>query len=167
MLGAALPFYLGWTVWSRQHPPLRLMSDAEQFEWQQRIPSALAAQQHSEPITVCGDGQQVRGNTYIADCVRATVAAVEANPGELYNVGGGEAATVWDILHRLERLSGRRALTRLEPARAGDQLYTFADTTKLRSHLGWEPRVTLDEGLAQQWVWQKRELEQLRLARSA
>ena len=120
-----------------------------------------------EPITVCGDGQQVRGNTYIADCVRATVAAVEANPGELYNVGGGEAATVWDILHRLERLSGRRALTRLEPARAGDQRYTFADTTKLRSHLGWEPRVTLDEGLAQQWVWQKHELEQQRPARSA
>src|SRR5262249_1245751 len=45
-----------------------------------------------EPITVCGDGLQVRGNTYIEDCVEATVRAAEALPGETYNVGGGETA---------------------------------------------------------------------------
>ncbi len=49
----------------------------------------------NEPITVYGDGLQVRGNTYIDDCVAATVAAVEALPGETYNVGGGETASVW------------------------------------------------------------------------
>ena len=87
-----------------------------------------------------------------------TVAAVEAHPGELYNVGGGEAATVWDILHRLEKLSGRRALTRLEPARAGDQRYTFADTTKLQRHLGWQPLTILDDGLARQVAWQRLEV---------
>jgi nucleoside-diphosphate-sugar epimerase len=108
-----------------------------------------------EPVTVCGDGLQVRGNTYVSDCVAATIAAVGARPGEVFNVGGGETATVWDVLRKLEALAGRRAVIKEEPARAGDQRYTFADTAKLRGHLGWEPRVGLDEGLARQWDWQK------------
>jgi nucleoside-diphosphate-sugar epimerase len=44
-----------------------------------------------------------------------------------------------------------------EPARPGDQRYTFADTSRLRTYLGWEPRVGLDEGLARQWAWQAAE----------
>ncbi len=111
-----------------------------------------------EPLTVNGDGLQVRGNTYIADCVEATIAACRALPGETYNVGGGEAANVWDILRKLETITGRKPLVKREPARPGDQRYTFADTTKLRNHLGWEPQTNLDEGLAQQCAWQEREL---------
>ena len=108
-----------------------------------------------EPLTVFGDGMQVRGNTYIDDCVAATVAAVEALPGEVYNVGGGEAATVWDILQRLEKIIGKSANVRREPARPGDQRYTSADTAKLTRHLGWQPQVGLDEGLARQVAWQR------------
>jgi nucleoside-diphosphate-sugar epimerase len=108
-----------------------------------------------EPITVNGDGQQVRGNTYISDCVDVTIRAAEARVGETYNVGGGETASVWDILHKLEKIAGARANTRQEAARPGDQRYTFADTTRLRRHLNWEPRVGLDEGLARQIEWQK------------
>jgi nucleoside-diphosphate-sugar epimerase len=117
----------------------------------------IRAMLREEPISVYGDGQQVRGNTYVADCVAATIAAVAAHPGEVYNVGGGEAATVWDIIHKLEALAGRRAVIRQEPPRPGDQRYTFADTAKLRTHLGWEPHVGLDEGLARQWAWQQAE----------
>jgi nucleoside-diphosphate-sugar epimerase len=108
-----------------------------------------------QPITVFGDGLQVRGNTYVTDCVAATVAALDAPPGEVYNVGGGETASVWDILRKLEQLTGRAADVRREPARPGDQRFTFADTGKLKRQLGWEPRVGLDEGLAQQVAWQR------------
>jgi nucleoside-diphosphate-sugar epimerase len=121
----------------------------------------------NEPITVYGDGMQVRGNTFIMDCVRATMRAMDAMPGETFNVGGGETATVWDILHKLEGLARRRAVVKQEPARPGDQRYTFADTGKLRQHLGWEPQTTLDEGLAQQWAWQARELERTNRLREA
>lgn len=107
-----------------------------------------------QTIEVCGDGQQVRGNTYIADCVAATVAAVSAPVHETYNVGGGEAASVWEIIHRLEKISGRKARTRQVAARAGDQRYTLADTSKLTRQLGWRPQTTLEEGLARQWAWQ-------------
>ncbi len=106
-----------------------------------------------QPVTVNGDGQQVRGNTYIDDCVAATAAAVAAHPGELYNVGGGETATVWDILGKIEAVAGRRFQIRQAPARPGDQRTTFADTTRLRTHFGWEPRTGLDDGLARQWAW--------------
>ena len=89
----------------------------------------------------------------------ATIAAAAATPGEVYNVGGGEMASVWDILHRLEAIIGVKAQARQLAARPGDQRHTFADTTKLRRHLGWEPRVGLDEGLARQVEWQKQNSE--------
>jgi len=107
-----------------------------------------------EPVVVYGDGLQVRGNTYISDCIDATVKATQALPGETYNIGGGQVATVWDILHKLENITGRKAAVRKEPARPGDQRYTCADTGKLTRHLGWQPLVELDEGLARQVEWQ-------------
>jgi nucleoside-diphosphate-sugar epimerase len=117
----------------------------------------IQAMLEDRPVTIYGDGQQVRGNTYVADCVEATLAAMEAPAGEIYNVGGGETASVWDIVHKLEAISGRKARIRHEPARAGDQARTGADTTKLRRHLGWQARTPLDEGLAQQWQWQAKQ----------
>jgi nucleoside-diphosphate-sugar epimerase len=108
-----------------------------------------------EPVTVFGDGCQVRGNTYIDDCVEATVAAAGALPGETFNVGGGETASVWDILDKLERIIGRKAQVLRQAARAGDQRQTVADTAKLWRHLGWQARVGLDEGLARQVDWHR------------
>src|SRR5262249_42314521 len=106
-------------------------------------------------ITVYGDGLQARGNTYVSDCVEATVRSMEAPVLETYNVGGGEVANVWEILAKLEALTGRKADVRRAPARPGDQRYTCADTSKLGPHLGWRRRVTLDEGLARQVAWQR------------
>src|SRR5262249_56074640 len=53
----------------------------------------IAALLRDEPITVFGDGNQVRGNTYIDDCVAATIAAAAAFPGETFNLGAGETAS--------------------------------------------------------------------------
>jgi nucleoside-diphosphate-sugar epimerase len=115
----------------------------------------IAALLQGRPIAVFGDGLQVRGNTYVSDCVAATIAAMRAPLGETYNVGGGESASVWDILHKLESITGRSAQTRREPARPGDQRYTFADTGKLQRHLGWQPQCSLAAGLARQIAWQR------------
>lgn len=119
-----------------------------------RFVQALA---NGEPVVIYGDGTQMRGNTYVTDCVEATMAAIQALPGEIYNVGGGEAVSVWDVLGKLEVLVGRRAAIRREPARPGDQRSTGADTTKLYRHLAWQPRISLDEGLARQVSWQRGE----------
>jgi nucleoside-diphosphate-sugar epimerase len=115
----------------------------------------IAALLDNQPITVYGDGQQMRGNTYIDDCVEATVAALRAPVGEIYNLGGGETASVWDILGKLETILGRRAVLRREAARPGDQRSTIADTSKLQRHLGWQAKTTLTDGLARQIAWQR------------
>jgi nucleoside-diphosphate-sugar epimerase len=115
----------------------------------------VAALLAGQPITVYGDGQQVRGNTYVADCVEATTLAIEANVGETYNVGGGETIALWEVIRKLEQLTGRRADVIRQPTRSGDQRSTFADTSKLTRHLGWRPRVGLDEGLTRQVEWQR------------
>jgi nucleoside-diphosphate-sugar epimerase len=83
------------------------------------------------------------------------VAVLGAPLGEVYNVGGGETANVWEILGKLERIVGRRAVVHREAARPGDQRVTGADTSKLYRHLGWQPRIGLDEGLARQVAWQQ------------
>lgn len=118
---------------------------------------------NDQPVVVYGDGHQNRGNTYIDDCVDATVAAMHAPLGETYNLGGGESATVWDILHQLEGILGKKPKIRQEPARPGDQRATFADTTKLHRHLGWKATTSLSEGLARQAAWQS-QFQQLRRA---
>jgi len=108
-----------------------------------------------QPIAIFGDGHQVRGNTFVEDCVAALVAVMDAPVGETYNLGGGETATLLDVLGRLERIAGRKARVIHGEAREGDQRFTGADTSKLLHHLGWKPRVGLDEGLARQVEWQR------------
>jgi nucleoside-diphosphate-sugar epimerase len=108
-----------------------------------------------EEVLVYGDGEQVRGNTHVTDCVYATVAAVSAAIGEVFNVGGGEAVSVWEVLRKLEAITGRTAHIRREPARPGDQRHTCADARKLQRELGWSPKVRLDDGLARQVAWQR------------
>jgi nucleoside-diphosphate-sugar epimerase len=108
-----------------------------------------------KPITLTGDGLQVRGNTYIADCVEATLKATRAMPGETFNLGGGELVTVLEVIRKLERIIGKPAILERHPPRKGDQLATGADVTKLTRHVGWKPSTSLDEGLAKQVDWQR------------
>ena len=105
-------------------------------------------------FTLFGDGEQSRSFTYVGDVVRATVAAMERAPaGALYNVGGGEEATLNHALALLEKIAGRTLEVVRGPAVPGDQRRTRADTTRIREALGWEPEVPLAQGLAAQWEW--------------
>jgi nucleoside-diphosphate-sugar epimerase len=114
---------------------------------------ALALVQE-RPFDLFGDGRQTRGFTYVSDLVAATVAAMERAPaGALYNVGGGAEASLLDAIAVFERLSGRRLELRRHPQVPGDQRRTNADTTRIREALGWQPRVSLEDGLRAQWNW--------------
>ena len=115
------------------------------------VVTALA---EGRPFTLFGDGEQSRSFTYVADVVRATGAAMERAPaGAVYNVGGGEEATVNHALALLERISGRKLEVVRAPDIPGDQRRTKADTTRIREALGWSPEVPLEQGLAAQWDW--------------
>lgn len=108
-----------------------------------------------EPIHLTGDGLHVRGNTYIDDCIDATVKAASVMPGEVFNLGGGELVTVIDAIHKIEMITGRTATIIRKPARPGDQVATAADVTKLFRHTGWKPTTGIESGLARQVEWQK------------
>ena len=102
---------------------------------------------NDEPITLTGDGYQIRGNTFVSDCVDATLASVNAIPGEIFNVGGGELVTMWDVFRKIEIITGKKALIHQEAERPGDQKHSGADASKLTRHTGWKPKVGIDEGL--------------------
>jgi UDP-glucuronate 4-epimerase len=103
---------------------------------------------------VYGTGAQSRSFTYVGDAVAATVAAMEsAVAGSVYNVGGGEEASMLDAIAILERISGRRlALRHVDRAR-GDVVRTKADVSRIAVDLGWEPTTRLADGLAAMWSW--------------
>jgi nucleoside-diphosphate-sugar epimerase len=110
----------------------------------------------NEPIVIFGDGQQTRGSTFVSDCVGATLLAAErGRPGDVFNIGGGEARSVNWVIRTLEELVGRPARTQYGPPRPGDQDHTLADITHARSVLGFDPQTPLRAGLAEQVAWQR------------
>jgi UDP-glucuronate 4-epimerase len=108
------------------------------------------------PILVHGDGDQLRGNTYVGDVARAMLLAAERfERGAVYNVGGAEEVSANQVIALLEELAGRRALVAHGPARPGEQRRALADTRRAREGLGFVPRTPLREGLAAQVAWQR------------
>lgn len=111
-----------------------------------------------EPITIFGDGRQVRDILWVDDLVRAMRAALDRpaeTAGEVFNVGGGpaNAVSVRGVVDRLLELTGRRPRITMDDWRPGDQRVYISDTGKLERVLGWRPRVDVDEGLERLVAW--------------
>lgn len=116
-----------------------------------RFMEALAA---GEEIEVFGDGEQTRDFTYVSDAVEGTIRASTADVvGQVFNLGGGSRATVNQVLTTLEEISKIKVRRQNLPAAPGDPRHTGASIDLARESLGWEPRVSLREGLARQWRW--------------
>jgi nucleoside-diphosphate-sugar epimerase len=107
-----------------------------------------------EPFEIYGSGRQSRSFTYVADAVNATIAAMERAPGgSVFNVGGGDEASVLEAIDLLEQISGEGLdVAHLDPAR-GDVSRTKADVARIRDALGWEPTTSLHDGLREMWAW--------------
>jgi UDP-glucuronate 4-epimerase len=107
------------------------------------------------PITVFGDGDQLRGNTYVGDIARAVhLAAERFERGSVYNVGGAEEISVNQVIALLEEITARRATLVRGPERPGEQRRALADTRLARERLGFVPGTPLRDGLAAQVAWQ-------------
>jgi UDP-glucuronate 4-epimerase len=101
-----------------------------------------------------GDGSQSRDFTYVDDVVDATMrSAFSATAPPVVNVGGGEEATMNEVIGHLESLCGQRLPIDRFDVQRGDVRRTSADTTVARELLGWEPTVRLRDGLAKQLSW--------------
>ena len=114
----------------------------------------LTAARDGTPITMYGDGEQTRDFTFVADIVAANMAAaVQGRPGSVYNIGGGSRVTLNHVLDLIRNVTGKTIEVRREPEQKGDMRHTYADTSAARRDLEFSPRVTLENGLDQQYRW--------------
>lgn len=118
----------------------------------------LDALQHDRPFPVYGDGGQRRDFTYVDDIVRANVLAAEAPAqnvvGKAFNIGCGQTWTLLELIREAESVAGRKAIICHRPSQSGDVAGTWADISRAKALMGWQPEVQLPEGLERQFRWQ-------------
>jgi len=116
-----------------------------------------------EPITIYGDGKQVRDVLYITDLVEAYDAFIKSNlPYGVFNIGGGPENTLSliECLNVLEEITGTRPAIGFSDWRPSDQKVYISDISKAREELNWEPRIGPREGVSKlvEWVKENREI---------
>jgi UDP-glucose 4-epimerase len=101
------------------------------------------------PLTVYGDGKQTRDFVNVKDIVAAIISSIksEGAVGEVINVGSGKPTAVNDLAHAVLELSGADVEISYMNPRAGDILDSYADISKAKALLGFEPKVALRDGL--------------------
>lgn len=110
------------------------------------------------PITIYGDGLQVRDVLFIDDLVEAFLLAwrnVDALSGQAFNIGGGAARSVslLELIDLIGRMTGRPPTMCFEPSRSGDQKYYVTNTARFHQATGWSPKVSPQEGLQRLYGW--------------
>ena len=111
-----------------------------------------------EPITIYGDGKQVRDVLYVEDLVEAFLTAdekIDVCSGHAFNIGGGAGNTIslLELLDMLRDLDGRRPRVDWSDWRTGDQKYYVSDAARFRELTGWAPRVGAAEGIRRLREW--------------
>lgn len=111
-----------------------------------------------KPITLYGDGKQVRDVLWVEDLIRLYQSAldqIEVASGKVYNAGGGPDFTMslLELLEFLSKLKGERVTTTAADWRPGDQRVFVADIAKVKAELGWSPSVSPEQGVRRLWEW--------------
>ena len=110
-----------------------------------------------EAIPVYGDGLQTRDFTFVSDAVAANLAAatVEDAVGEIFNIGGGSRVVLKEVLETMEEIVGKPIKRNHIEKAMGDARHTAADVSKAKKILGYQPSISLREGLTREWEWVK------------
>ncbi|MEN3353561.1 MAG: CDP-paratose 2-epimerase [Betaproteobacteria bacterium] len=113
------------------------------------------------PITLYGDGMQVRDVLFVEDLIDAFLLAerhIARLAGQAFNIGGGprNVISLLDLLERIEALQDKRPQVRFEQWRTGDQRYYVSDTRRFQQATGWKPQVGVDEGIRRLADWLKK-----------
>jgi len=115
-----------------------------------------------ETVPMFGDGTSSRDYTFVADIVRGILAAGRTVQGEvaagrrfcrIWNLGGSEPVSLAEMIDAIAETVGRPARIERQPMQPGDVDRTWADLTRSRAELGFDPRTPFREGLAAQWAW--------------
>ena len=109
------------------------------------------------PVLLNGDGEQSRGFTYVDDIARGTILGLKPAGYEIINLGGSQVITINQLIRTLEGLIGRKAQVTRLPRHPADMSTNHANVQKAGELLGWEPAVSLEEGIARLVAWYQAE----------
>jgi len=108
-------------------------------------------------VAVTGDGEQMRGFTFVDDIARGVIAGLKPLGYEIINLGGHETISINALLGMIESRLDRKAQVEYIPRHPADVDANWANVDKARRMLGWEPRVSLDEGVKALVDWYVKE----------
>ena len=113
------------------------------------VPLFLTAIAAGEPVKIHGDGEQSRDFTFVDNVVEATIAAAHAKgaSGRAFNVAGGDPASVNRVADTIGEILGKTVEKDFTPSRPGDIRDSWADLSAARDVLGYEPSISLEDGL--------------------
>lgn len=107
-----------------------------------------------KPIPIFGDGSTARDYTYIDDIIQGVMAATDRPMTfEVFNLGEASAVKLMALVCAIEKVSGRKATIQQLPMQPGDVEITYADVSKARRMLGYEPTTTIEQGLEKFVAW--------------
>ena len=115
----------------------------------------ISAALRGEPLEVYGDGTQIREFTYVDDIAKANLLAgsFPSDPGSVINLSGGSCISLNEILELLESVHGRPLKINRNAPELGDVFRTGGSTDRARAVLGWQPQVSIEEGLKIEYDW--------------
>jgi len=108
-----------------------------------------------KPLEVFGDGSQTRDFTYVDDIAKGTILALKPVGFEIINLGGNHPYKLNDIIHLIEKNTGKKAKWFNKEFHKADIKATWADITKAKELLGWQPKVSIEEGIKRTVDWFK------------
>lgn len=101
-----------------------------------------------EPVTINGDGDQERDFAFVGDCAAANLLALSRGSGEVFNIGTARGTSINEVFRALRDATGYALAPHYGPAKLGETYKIYLDARKAQAELGWQPSVTLEEGLA-------------------
>jgi len=113
----------------------------------------IRAMIEGQPLELYGTGDQTRDFTFVSDIVDGLLLAMKAEPGGVYNLGGGSRVTLLQALATLREATGLGQELDRQGTQPGDVRHTWADLSRAHDELGYQPRVSLAEGLAREAEW--------------
>jgi nucleoside-diphosphate-sugar epimerase len=113
----------------------------------------------NQVVEIYGDGSQTRTNTFISDCIAATLSTINIKPkNEVINISGDSQHSLLSAVNILEKIINTKANLIFKEKRPGDQQETRGDISKAKSLLNYKPRIDLELGLKEQVNWHLKNL---------
>jgi len=111
------------------------------------ISKFIAQVKQNKPITIFGNGEQSRDFVFVSDVVSANISAMESGVQGVFNIGCGEQTSLNELADLVKNIAGNDVPILYEPPRDGDIKKSFADISRAREMLGYEPEYSVREGL--------------------